>query len=86
MTTSATAHAPAAPRTVFSRVRFAGLVSLGVYPLITALVYIIFPLTEGWETWERTLVIVPLMVTIMIWGLIPGVHRLFGSFINRKVG
>lgn len=82
MTNSTTAT----PRIVFSRVRFAGLVGLGVYPLITALLYVVFPLTEGWATWERTLVIVPLMVTAMIWGLIPGVHRLFGGFINRKVG
>ena len=83
MTTSA---ANAAPRLVFSRLRFAGLVGFGVYPLITALLYLVVPLTEGWETWQRTLVIVPLMVTAMIWGLIPGVHRLFGRFINRKVG
>ena len=82
----ATSASNAAPRIVFSRLRFAWLVGLGVYPLITALLYLVVPLTEGWETWQRTLVIVPLMVTAMIWGLIPGVHRLFGRFINRKVG
>jgi antibiotic biosynthesis monooxygenase (ABM) superfamily enzyme len=85
MTTFATANVSAAPRVEFSRVRFAALVGLGVYPLITALLYIIFPLTEGWETWQRTLVIVPLMVVAMTWGLIPGVHSLFGRFINTAV-
>ena len=85
MTISATAAASAAPRTVFSRVRFAGIVGLGVYPLITALLYIIIPLTDGWETWQRTLVLVPLMVTAMVWGLIPAVNRHFGRFLNRPV-
>jgi len=68
--------------TRFSRPRFALLVMLGVYPLITGLLYIVIPLTEGWSTWQRTLVIVPLMVVTIIWGLIPGVQKLFSGFIN----
>lgn len=68
--------------TQFSRPRFALLVLLGVYPLITALLYVVFPLTDGWTIWQRTLIIVPIMVSAMIWGLIPGVHRLFSGFIN----
>jgi antibiotic biosynthesis monooxygenase (ABM) superfamily enzyme len=70
----------AAPR--FSRPRFALLVLLGVYPLITAILYVIFPLTEDWPIWQRTLVVAPLMVSIMIWGLIPGVQKTFGKFLN----
>lgn len=76
--------APATPR--FSRPRFAMLVALGAYPLITALLYIVFPLTDGWTIWQRTLVIVPLMVTAMIWGLIPGVQKLFRGFLNPTRG
>jgi antibiotic biosynthesis monooxygenase (ABM) superfamily enzyme len=72
----------AAVTTRFSRPRFALLVLLGVYPLITALLYLILPITENWPIWQRTLVIAPIMVSIMIWGLIPGVQRLFRSFIN----
>lgn len=68
--------------TRFSRPRFALLVMLGVYPLITGLLYIVIPLTDGWATWQRTLVIVPLMVVTIIWGLIPGVQKLFRGFIN----
>jgi antibiotic biosynthesis monooxygenase (ABM) superfamily enzyme len=68
--------------TRFSRPRFALLVMLGVYPLITGLLYIVVPLTESWATWQRTLVIVPLMVITIIWGLIPGVQKLFSGFIN----
>lgn len=81
-TTAATKPSTA---TRFSRPRFALLVGLGVYPLVTALLYLIFPLTDGWTIWQRTFVIVPLMVVIMIWGLIPGVQRTFHGFINPAV-
>jgi antibiotic biosynthesis monooxygenase (ABM) superfamily enzyme len=68
---------------ILSRPRFALIVGLGVYPLITGLLYAVVPLTEGWTVWQRTLVIVPIMVTAMIWGLIPAVHRHFHGFIKR---
>lgn len=74
--------AQAAPR--FSRPRFAFLVALGVYPLITGLLYLIFPLTEGWLLWQRTLLIVPIMVSVMVWGLIPGVQKHFRAFLNPQ--
>lgn len=71
--------------TRFSRARFTLLVMLGVYPLITALLYLVFPLTEGWSIWQRTLVIAPLMVVIIIWCLISTIQRLFRSFLNPTV-
>jgi antibiotic biosynthesis monooxygenase (ABM) superfamily enzyme len=73
-------------QTRFSRPRFALMVLLGVYPLITALLYIIMPLTDGWTIWQRTLLIAPLMVSAMIWGLIPTVQRVFRGFLNPVVG
>jgi antibiotic biosynthesis monooxygenase (ABM) superfamily enzyme len=72
---------PAAQRR-FSRPRFALLVLAGVYPLITVLLYIVLPLLEGWSIWQETLVIAPIMVTIMVWGLIPAVQRVFRRFLN----
>lgn len=71
-----------APATRFSRPRFGLLVLIGVYPLITALLHLVLPLTEGWAIWQRTLLIAPLMVTIMVWGLIPAVQKFFRGFIN----
>lgn len=68
--------------TRFSRPRFAMLVLIGVYPLITALLYVALPLTEGWATWQRTLLIAPVMVAIMIWGLIPTIQKRFARFLN----
>jgi len=77
---------PAVTQSRFSRHRFALLVLAGVYPLITTILYVLAPLTEEWEIWQRTLVIAPTMVSAMIWGLIPTVHRVFGRFINPVAG
>ncbi|BBD39691.1 hypothetical protein Amn_45710 [Aminobacter sp. Y103A] len=74
-----------ASQTRFSRPRFALMVLIGVYPLITALLYVIMPLTDGWTIWQRTLLIAPLMVSAMIWGLIPAVQRVFRGFLNPVV-
>ncbi len=72
--------------TQFSRSRFALLVLIGVYPVITAILNLIFPLTAGWVIWQRTLLMAPLMVAILIWGVIPVVQKQFRTFINPAVG
>jgi antibiotic biosynthesis monooxygenase (ABM) superfamily enzyme len=72
--------------THFSRPRFALLVLIGVYPLITFILNVIFPLTAEWAIWQRTLIIAPLMVVVMIWGVIPLVQKQFSSFINPAIG
>lgn len=72
---------PAAPR-VLSRPRFAMLVFAGVYPLVTALLYLVAPLTRGWMVWQQTLVLAPIMVVAMVWGLIPFLHRRFSAFLH----
>lgn len=77
---------PKSPVRQFSKPRFALLVLVGVYPLITALLYLVLPLTEGWTIWQRTLVIAPIMVAIMIWGLIPQVQARFRVFLNPVNG
>ncbi|TIO06277.1 MAG: hypothetical protein E5X89_26320 [Mesorhizobium sp.] len=52
--------------------RFALLVLAGVYPLITAILSAVFPLTEDREIRQRTLVMAPLMVSIMICSFVSG--------------
>lgn len=47
--------------------------------------HVIMPLTDGWQIWQRTLPIAPLMVALIIWGLIPTVHHRFGGFLNPAV-
>lgn len=68
--------------TRFSRPRFALLVLLGVYPILTAILYLVAPLTQGWTTWQRTLLTAPMMVAIMVWAVIPTVQKRFRAFIN----
>lgn len=60
------------------RLWFLAAVAAGVYPLITTILYVVVPLTEGWAIWQRTLVIVPVMVPAMVFGLMPVIHRLVG--------
>lgn len=57
------------------------IVFIAVYPLVTALIYIIFPLTEGWQAWQRTLVLVPLVVISLVYVVIPTIQARFGRFI-----
>ena len=83
---AASASAVAAARRRFSRPRFALLVLAGVYPLITALLYIVLPLLDGWSIWQETLLIAPLMVTMMVWGVIPTIQTRFQRFINPSAG
>ena len=79
-----TLTAPETP-TAFSRPRFALLVLLGVYPVITALQYVVVPLTGGWPLWQRSLLVAPMMVASMIWVVIPAVQKLFRGFINPAI-
>ncbi|EAU44529.1 MULTISPECIES: hypothetical protein [Salipiger] len=64
-----------------SRARLAIFVFLGVYPLVTALIYALAPLTVGWEIWQRNLVMVPIIVVTMIWVIIPRIHRHCGRWL-----
>ena len=63
------------------RWRQAVLMAIAVYPLITGLILVIFPLTEGWAIWQRTAVLVPLMVISIVYGIGPLLQRYFGRFI-----
>lgn len=71
--------------TRFSRPRFALLVLAGAYPVITAILYLVIPMTGGWAIWQRTLLVAPLMVAAMVWVVIPTVQHRFRRFINPAV-
>jgi len=75
-----TVAASAAAR--FSRPRFALLVLVGAYPVITALLYAVSGLTEGWAIWQRTLLVAPAMVATVVWVVIPVVHARFRRFLH----
>ncbi len=79
VTAAATPVRPATP-SFAARSRMAMVVFIAVYPLVTALIYIIFPLTEGWQAWQRTLVLVPLVVVSLVYVVIPTIQARFGRF------
>ena len=67
-----------------SRLRLAFLMVLGVYPVITLYIYALFPLTDGWQMWQRTLLLVPMMVLTMVFFVMPVIHTRFGGFIAGR--
>ncbi len=58
--------------------------SMGAYPIITLILYILGPATEGWPVWQKTLAIVPIMVPAMVFGIIPAVHRFAGPWLRPR--
>lgn len=68
-----------------SRPRLTLVLAVIVYPLITAILYVLAPLTQDWLIWQRTLVVAPLMVIAMVWGVIPAVHRFAGRLIRVRL-
>jgi len=61
----------------------AGLVLVFVYPVITALLAVLGPLTAAWEVWERTLILAPVMVGLMVYLIIPFIQKHFRGFLTR---
>lgn len=59
------------PVTAPRKLRMAIFVFLAVYPLVTLGLALLLPLTPGWPLPARTLVLVPLIVTAMVWVIIP---------------
>lgn len=64
-----------------SRLRFAFFVFLGVYPLVTLGLLVLLPLTPGWPVPARTLVLVPIIVICMVWGIIPFIQTRLRRFL-----
>ena len=60
-----------------SRLRFAGLIFLFVYPLVTLALMALVRLTPGWPLALRTLILVPIVVGSMVWVIIPLIHQRF---------
>lgn len=68
----------------FIRWRFALLNLIAVYPLITVLLYVLMPTTEGWQMWQRTLLLAPLMIVSIVYGIGPFLHKHFGWFLRPQ--
>lgn len=66
------------------RFRITLAASLGAYPIITLILYVLGPATQDWAVWQKTLAIVPIMVPAMVFGIIPAVHRFAGPWLRPR--
>jgi antibiotic biosynthesis monooxygenase (ABM) superfamily enzyme len=46
-----------------------------VYPLVTAISYILMGVTQEWAIWQRNLIMVPIIVISMVYMVIPFIHK-----------
>jgi antibiotic biosynthesis monooxygenase (ABM) superfamily enzyme len=60
------------------------VMSLAVYPIVTLYLYVLMPLTPGWEMWQRSLILVPFMATTIVLLIVPFIGKHFGPFIAGK--
>lgn len=67
-----------------SRLRMALVMTVFVYPVVTLYLYVLMPLTPGWEMWQRSLVLVPVMATTIVMLIVPFIGKRFGAFIAGK--
>lgn len=67
-----------------SKLRMALVMTLAVYPVVTLYLYILMPLTPGWEMWQRSLILVPCMATTIVLLIVPLIGKHFGTFIAGK--
>lgn len=59
------------------------LVVCTLYPIITIAVTAAEPLLAGLPTYARFAIIVPVMVAVMLWVVIPLLQRFFGRWLMR---
>ncbi len=67
-----------------ARARMAMLMSFAVYPVVVAYATLISLLTPGWEFWQRSFIIVPLMATTIVFLVVPFITTRFGAFIAGR--
>ena len=84
MTTATTPSAAPAKSVAPIRWRQALLTALAVYPFITVYIMLLFPLTEGWAIWQRTALLVPIMVLTIVYLIAPNLQKHLGWFILGK--
>ncbi|WP_319514744.1 hypothetical protein [uncultured Cohaesibacter sp.] len=67
-----------------SRARFALMILLFVYPLVTVLLYGIAAMTPQWQLWQRAMIMVPLVVIAMVYLIIPFIQQRMQALITVR--
>ena len=60
------------------------LLACGIYPIITALETAGEPLLRHLAPYTQFALIVPILVAVMVWGVLPLLHRRFGSWLAAR--
>ena len=66
------------------RLRLTLLMTLSVYPVVTLYLYVLMPLTDGWDIWQRSLILVPMMSATIVLLVVPFINRRFSAFIAGR--
>jgi antibiotic biosynthesis monooxygenase (ABM) superfamily enzyme len=59
------------------------LMVCGIYPIITLLAGVAEPLLRHLPMPLRFAIVVPVMVAVMVWFVLPQLHRRFGAWLTR---
>ncbi|GAB3876892.1 hypothetical protein GCM10029964_024840 [Kibdelosporangium lantanae] len=59
------------------------LLACGIYPIITVLETLAEPVLVRLPLWAHFAVVVPVMVAVMVWVVLPLLHRGFGRWMAR---
>jgi len=69
-----------------NKIRFTIAMIGFVYPIVTIQLYALSPLTEDWALWQRTLVLTPITVSLIVFVVSPLVTRYSRWFLKpRKI-
>ncbi|SNY90562.1 hypothetical protein SAMN04515647_0731 [Cohaesibacter sp. ES.047] len=67
-----------------SRARFALMILVFVYPLVTGLLYGIVAITPDWHLWQRAMIMVPIVVAAMVYVIIPFIQQRMQAVITVR--
>jgi antibiotic biosynthesis monooxygenase (ABM) superfamily enzyme len=68
----------------FARARMALLMTFAVYPVVVGCAALVSIFTPGWQSWQRSLIMVPLIATTIVFFIVPFITTRFGAFIAGR--
>lgn len=68
----------------FARARMALLMTFAVYPVVVGYAALVSIFTPGWQFWQRSLIMVPLIATTIVFFIVPFITTRFGAFIAGR--
>jgi len=52
--------------------------------VVTLYLYVLMPLTNGWDIWQRSLILVPMMSATIVLAVVPFINKRFSGFIAGR--